>query len=133
MRKIILVAIVCMFVALSGLMVQWLLPSARTQERPSTLLSAAHVNISDQELEAFAKVYVAYHRLQRAYEPSLRNARTAQERKKIQQEANSKLEKVLQREGLTPETYNKIFKAVNADEKLRKKGLKLINEQRRKS
>lgn len=134
MRKIILLAVVCTFIALSGLMIQQLLPSARTQERPRNLLSSGQeANISDQEFKAFAKVYVAYHKLQRVYGPSLRNARDSKEREKVQQEANSKLEKLLDKQGLTPEAYNRIFASVNSNDELRKKALELINEERSNS
>lgn len=109
---------------------------------PSTVISVQELpqhhrdtqtRVSDQELEAFAKAYVEYETIRRAYEPSLKNAPDSEEGKRIEQEASAKLEEALAKQGLTPETYKQILNAVNADDELRKRALKLIDEERSRS
>jgi hypothetical protein len=88
-------------------------------------------NISDKELKAFAKAYVEVDKIRLAYEPSLRNAQSPEQVQNIQQEATVKMEKALEEQGLTSETYVRIFNVVNDDVELRGKTLKLIEEERK--
>ncbi|MGH7825131.1 MAG: DUF4168 domain-containing protein [Candidatus Binatia bacterium] len=108
---------------------------------PSTVTSApeppqqhrdTQTHVSDQELEAFAKAYVEHDTIRQTYEPLHKNAPDAEERKRIEQEANAKAEEALAKQGLTPETYKQIFSTVNANDELRKKALKLIDEERKR-
>ena len=89
--------------------------------------------VSDSELRTFAKVYTEYQNVVRQYEPKLRNAKDATTRKKIQDEANARLGKILSKEHMTADDYNRIFKRVNADENLRKKVLAMVAEERRRA
>ncbi len=89
--------------------------------------------VSDQEIRAFAKAYVEFHRVRQAYEPALKNAQDPKEKRKLEQEANSKIEKALERHGLTVQKYNRIFAAANRNEALRKKALGLIGKERQRS
>lgn len=89
--------------------------------------------VDDRDLRAFAKVYVTYQSLQKEYEPILKSEKDAKKKEGIQKEANAKLKAVLQQQGLTADQYNQIFASVNADEKLRKRVLSMINEERNKS
>jgi hypothetical protein len=88
--------------------------------------------VSDAELQAFAKAYVQYHKIRQKYEPQLQGAKDPQQSKKIQDEANSKIKDVLAKQQLTPQEYNRVFTTVNNDETLRKKAMKLIEEERKK-
>ena len=85
----------------------------------------------DKELKAFAKAYVEFHKIRSAYENSLDDVRDRQEETKAQHEALIKIDKALEKQRLKPDAYYRIFKAVNADEKLRAKTMKLIEEERR--
>ena len=87
--------------------------------------------ISDRDLKAFAKAYVEFHKIRSAYENSLDDVSNRQEETKAQHEALIKIDKALEKQGLKPDAYYRIFKAVNADEKLRAKTMKLIEEERR--
>jgi len=87
--------------------------------------------ISDRDLKAFAKAYVEFHKIRSAYENSLDDVGNRQEETKAQHEALIKIDKALEKQGLKPDAYYRIFKAVNADEKLRAKTMKLIEEERR--
>ncbi|MGH7770632.1 MAG: DUF4168 domain-containing protein [Candidatus Binatia bacterium] len=122
-----------LFGAIIGLFLLGLIPVTPAQEPATRQPPSQQTNISDKELRAFAKAYVEFHKIRLAYEPSLKNVHDPEKRQMIQQEANSKIEKALEKQGLNPTAYNRIFTAVNADEKLRKKTLKLIDEERSRS
>jgi hypothetical protein len=107
---------------------------ATSAQGPSPQKPAAQpANVSDKDLKTFVKAYVEIQRIRLAYEPSLRNAKRPEESQKIQKEADSKVEKVLKKEGLSVPTYNWMFTKVNSSEELRKKTLKLIEEERKKT
>jgi hypothetical protein len=88
--------------------------------------------VSDTELRTFAKAYVQYHKIRRQYEPQLKATKDPQESKKIQDEANGKVKEALAEQQLTPQNYNRVFTIVNNDETLRKKAMKLIEEERKR-
>jgi hypothetical protein len=89
----------------------------------STALAQGNSNtqVSDQELTAFAKAYAAVQQIRSQYEPSLQKTKDAKESERLQQEANAKLKKTLDKQGLSIDRYNKIYAAVNANEELRRK------------
>ena len=88
-------------------------------------------DISEKELKAFAKAYVAFQKIRSAYENSLDGVRDRQEETKAQHEALIKIDKALEKQGLKPDALYRIFKAVNADENLHAKAMKLIEEEQR--
>lgn len=89
--------------------------------------------VSDQELTAFAKAYAEVQQIRSQYEPSLQKTKDAKESERLQQEANAKLKKTLDKQGLSIDRYNKIYAAVNANEELRRKALKMVEQERKKS
>lgn len=119
-----------MLAAMIGLLSSCLTGVADAQS-PKRQAPSQQANISDKELRAFAKAYVAFHKIRQAYEPSLRNAKGTAESEKIQQEANAQVTTALKKQGLDVASYNRIFTAVNANEELRKKALRLISEERK--
>jgi hypothetical protein len=90
-------------------------------------------NVSDRELRAFAKAYVEYQRIRQDYDPKLNNTRDEKEKLKIQREGDDKVKLALEKQGLTPQDYNRLFVAVNGNPQLRQKALALINDERKKS
>ena len=88
---------------------------------------------SDTELRTFARVYAQYQDTVRQYDPQLTNAKDEASRKKLQDEGNAKLKKLLEREHMSAEEYNRIFKQVNSDENLRKRVLAMVNEERKQT
>ena len=127
------VSVTVVFVGtLMALMFPRILPLARAQEVPQKQVSQQGDNISDKELGTFAKAYVEIQKIRLTYESSLGNVQEPEERQKIQQEGDSNIEKVLEKERLQPETYNSIFTVVNSNDELRKKVLKMIEEERGK-
>ena len=103
----------------------------RAQDRTRGQQPSQEPEISDRDLKAFAKAYVEFHKIRSAYENSLDEVSNRQEETKAQHEALIKIDKALEKQGLKPDAYYRIFKAVNADEKLRAKTMKLIEEERR--
>jgi hypothetical protein len=116
------------FVVLGSLL--WLGSPAIGQQASKTQASDKQA-VNDNQLRTFAKVYVAYQRIRQQYEPALKNAQEP-ERKRIQDEANARVKTALIRQNLTAEQYNRIFAQVNGNTDLRKRALKLIEEERKK-
>jgi len=103
------------------------------QELPAQTHSAEPTKVSDQDLRAFAKAYVEYQRIRQIYEPRLGKVQDPKEKEKIQREGDSKVREALEKQGLTPQSYNRLFVAVNGNEQLRQKALKVIDEERSRS
>ena len=55
------------------------------------------------------------------------------EKEKLQREGDNKVKQALEKQGLTPQSYNRLFVAVNNSQQLRQKTLALISEERKKS
>ena len=119
--------------ALIGLLSFCFAPAAYAQQPPTQQGSGQQVKVNDKELRAFTKAYVEFHKIRQRYEPPLSNVKDPAVKEKLQREGNSKVKAAVEKQGLTVDRYNRIFAAVNADEELRKKALKVINEERKKS
>jgi hypothetical protein len=104
--------------------------AAETQKGPGAREETA---VSDKELQAFVKAYVDYQKIRASYGPALDNAKDPQRKKQIEQEANTKVKQSLDTQGLTAERYNRIFAQVNSNEPLRKRVLKQVEDERKKS
>jgi hypothetical protein len=105
---------------------------ALAQEGPKPQAARQQGKVSDTELKAFVRAYVEYRQIQQQYGPAVIKAKEP-EKKKIQDEANAQVAAALAKQNLTAEDYNRIFKLVNGDERLRKKALKLVQEERKRS
>ena len=106
-------------------------PAVHAQEAPKP--AGQQRSVSDKELRAFAGAYVQFHRIRQAYETRLSNVQDPKERERIREEGDSKVRQALETRGLTTESYSQLFTAVNSNEQVRKKALKLIEAQRKKS
>ena len=105
---------------------------AQTQA-PAQQSPGASSEVSDQELQAFAKSYVEFLKMRTIYEPQVSVAKTPEEKTRIQQEAVAKFSSVLEREGLTMQRYAALYKTVNSNDRLREKVLKLIEDEKARS
>ena len=103
------------------------------QELPAQTQSAETAKVSDKDLRAFAKAYVEYQRIRQTYEPRLGKVQDPKEKEKLQREGDAEVKEALEKNGLTPQSYNRLFTAVNGNEQLRQKALKAINEERSRS
>jgi GTP1/Obg family GTP-binding protein len=99
----------------------------------SMALAQGSPPISDKDLAAFARAYTEVQQIRAEYEPTLRKTKDAKQSERLQQEANAKLKKTLDKQGLSIDRYNKIYAAVNANEDLRRKTLKMVEQERKKS
>jgi hypothetical protein len=118
--------------ALAALIGLWNLPAGAQSSKASPSQQAS-TNVSDKDLRSFAKAYVEYHKLRQSYEKQIGSVQDAKEKEKLQREGDSKVSKALEKQGLTPQSYNRLYTAVNGNEQLRKKALKLIEEERKNS
>lgn len=117
-----------------GVSVTTLVGLAWGQTKPSLQqFPGASTEVSDKELQAFAKSYVEFHKLRTLYEPRLIVAKTPEEKTRIQQEAVAKFGAALEGEGLTMEQYAALFQTDNAADHLREKDLKLSEDETAKS
>jgi len=121
-----------LLVALAALIGLWNLPAGAQSSKPSASQQVS-TNVSDKDLRSFAKAYVEYHKLRQSYEKQIGSVQDAKEKEKLQREGDSKVSKALEKQGLTPQSYNRLYTAVNNDEQLRKKALKMIEEERKHS
>jgi len=108
-----------------------ILPVAKQVQAQESL--KPQLSVSESQLRSFARVYVEVEKIRQVYEPRLKEAKNPEESKRIQNEAASKMQGALTKEGLTEESYTQIFEIARADEGLRKKLVELINEERQKS
>jgi uncharacterized protein DUF4168 len=104
--------------------------AAESQKKPS---AADETTISDRDLKSFVKAYVDYQKIRSSYGPALENTKDPVRKKQLEQEANAKIRQSLDATGLSPDRYNRIFAQVNSNESLRKKVLKQVEEERKKS
>ena len=86
--------------------------------------------VSDKELQSFAKAYVEVQKIRNSQQGSLKNTPDPQQAQKIQQETNAEMAKAVQKQGFTPEAYTQILATVNGDNVLSKKALELIHKER---
>ena len=124
-RALIGVLAVCSVIALAA-------PLSAQQTRERTQAADAST-VSEKNLKAFANAYVEYHKIRQTYEARLAKVQDPKEREKIQREGDSKVKQTLEQQKLTPESYNRLFIAVNGNEQLRRKALKWIDEERNRS
>ena len=115
-------------VFVAGFLILPFAKQGRAQESPKQQL-----DVSETQLRSFAKVYVEVEKIRQAYEPRLKEAKSPEEGKEIENEAVSKMHGAVTKEGLTQESYGQIFEIARADEGLRKKLMNFINEERQKS
>jgi len=90
-------------------------------------------DLNETQLRSFAKVYVQVEKILKTYEPQLKDAKTPEEGKQIQNEEMSKVNQALTQEGMDAQSYHRIIEIANGDDGLRKKLLGFINEERQKS
>lgn len=89
--------------------------------------------LSDIELKAFVKAYVDYQKIRQTYAPALEQTKDPARKKQIEQEANAKVKRSLDAQGLSVARYNQIFAQVNGNPPLREKVLQQVKEERKRS
>lgn len=96
-------------------------PSARAPAAETT-------SVSDAELETFATIYVDLLNTAAKYEDEMKGAQSEQQALEIKGRIETEsIAKVAQR-GWTPEKFNRVSAAINADPALADRAVKLIEE-----
>jgi hypothetical protein len=119
--------------AMAVLCVTSITPVTSAQETSNRASASGLSSVSDKDLRAFVHAYVEYHKIRQTYEAQLGRVQDPKEREKLEREGDSKVKQALEKQKLTPESYNRLFSAINGNEQLRRKTLKLIDEERRQS
>jgi len=107
--------------------------SARAQGHPAIQNHPTKDNrleeITDKQISAFVKAYVAERKIRRTSESAIKKAQNEEEAKKIQQEADAEIAAALEKHGLDSQAYNRIFWAVRSNKELRAKVLELVKKE----
>ena len=101
--------------------------SSMAQQRPGEA-----TDFVSERLQAFARTYVAIRRLIEEYDPPLGAGRKTEQAQRLEREALAKVQQTLDVHGFTPDSFQRTFALVNADDELRNKALELIAEERGK-
>jgi hypothetical protein len=107
-------------------------PRVSSQESSIAQRPGEKNDFISERLQAFARTYVAIRRLIEEYEPPLGAPRTTDLEQQLEREAAAKVEQALDVHGFTPDSFQKTFVLVNADDELRNKALELIAAEREK-
>jgi hypothetical protein len=122
-----------LFFLSAWLLLIWTAPLPAQQQLPNRVQGVEQPPVSDVQLRSFAKAYVEFEKIRAQYEPRLDTAPTPAEKQSVQDEAVALFSKALEKEGLSMQQYSVLFHTVNADDALRERVLRLIEEERAKS
>ena len=122
---------VASMVAFCGSLILGNVTTAFSQQSPKAQPGSQQATVNEKELKAFVKAYVETQRIRQQYEPALGKNKDAEKDRLIENKANDELKKNLAKQNLTVEQYNRIFNQVNSNEALRRKTLKLVEEERK--
>lgn len=122
-RRIGLFALVTLLLAPAA----WAQGQQQQQQRPP----APEVEVDDNELQTVADVYLEIETIQSEYRPKMQQAEGQEQlqqlRMEFQQEVNTKLQ---EEEEITPDRFNKIMRAAQADKELQGRLMSAIEEAR---
>jgi len=86
--------------------------------------------VSDDDIETFAEIYVALERVARRYERAIAEADSEREAQEIQTRLQTDSLAILERHGWTPEKFNRVARILNARPDLAADALRRIDEER---
>lgn len=92
---------------------------------PAQKAPQAQVDVGEKELSQFASAVVELQQIKQSYSKDIGQAGDKQEAQKLQGEMQEAMRKAIEDEGLSVERYAKIGKAIQSDEKLKKR----VNEE----
>jgi Domain of unknown function (DUF4168) len=113
-----------------GFLGPWSAPGTAVQEPPVEVGTTERPDNTDERLRAFVQTYVEVRKVIAQYRRPLREVRDAETAEKLQQEAASRVEQTLALHGFTPESFQRTFALVSADDELRARALKLMDSER---
>jgi hypothetical protein len=86
---------------------------------PEEDLERSSVDVTDAEVEAFARAYVAVVEVEQKYTPEIQAAASPQEAESVQAEAQREMQDVIESQGMTLIEFEQIGTKANDDEGLR--------------
>lgn|GEM_PF-6539097 len=87
-------------------------------------------DLTDDDIETFAEIYVALEREARRYERAIADAESEAEAQEIQARMQAESLAVLERHGWTPERFDRVARILNARPELAAEALRKIDEER---
>lgn len=100
------------------------LPAAGTNGMPAVNLApptAEKLDVSEQEVQAFAKVYVESANVRKEYQAKLIAEKDPKKSEELKKEGREKLRAIVQESPLSTQRYNKIAKATTRDKELKQR------------
>ncbi|HEX7082321.1 MAG TPA: DUF4168 domain-containing protein [Gammaproteobacteria bacterium] len=102
-------------------------PLTQTVE-PTDPSADVDVEISDEDIETFAEIYVALRRSADKFEREIAAVESAEEAQAVQQRMQQESLETLERHGWTTEQFERVARALNRRPDLARKALQLIEE-----
>lgn len=84
--------------------------------------------VSEAEIEAFVDAYVALNEVREEYNRQLTEAEDQDTARELQLEANEAMVDAIEETGMSPEEYQQVATAVNADPEVRDRVSQLLDE-----
>lgn len=96
---------------------------------PQQQQQAPDVDVSDEELETIAEVYLKLEEVQEKYREDFNETQDPEAAQELQQQLQDEANQVIEdHEGITPDRYDEIIRAAQADPELRDQLLAKIEE-----
>jgi hypothetical protein len=97
---------------------------------PAATQTVTSADVTDQEVEQFAKSYEDVSQIQKDTEKQLESVQDAAAVARVKQEANQKMADAVQGKGMKVERFNLIARSLNQDETLKQRVQQKIQELR---
>ncbi|HEX6992677.1 MAG TPA: DUF4168 domain-containing protein [Gammaproteobacteria bacterium] len=97
---------------------------------PAVPASEQADDLADDDIETFAKIYVALEREAQRYERAIAEAESEQEAQEIQARLQSDSLAILERHGWSQQKFDRVAKTLNARPELAAEALRRIDEER---
>lgn len=104
--------------------------TAQQQAPPSAAQTVTSADVTDQEVEQFAKGYADVAQIQKDTEKQLESVQDTTAVARVKQEANQKMADAVQGHGMKVERFNLIARSLNQDETLKQRVQQKIQELR---
>lgn len=102
--------------------------AAAQQQRPEQ--PQQQIEVSDDELESFAKAYLAIQEVRQRVETQMQEAESPQEAQQLQQQGNAEMVQIVEDHDLEVQRYSQIGTALNQDPELSQRFRAIMEELR---
>jgi Holliday junction resolvasome RuvABC DNA-binding subunit len=101
-------------------------PAPQAPQEPAD--AEASIEVSDQEMETFASIYVELQQTADRYEQEIADVETEQQAQEVQTRMQQESIETLEKHGWTPDKFNRVAEALNQNPALIERTLQLIEE-----